>query len=93
MLLRRKCITILIMCIQPIFRSQVSSYLKSESKFYRHGQIEENPPETLDERYGRHFEGVAGDNRIRLLRHPNSDQTRNVLAEVAMTRQKRRTQI
>ena len=65
MLLCRKC-TSVIMCIRLIFRRRVFSYLDSESKFYRHGQMEENPPETLDERYGRHFEGVAGDNHLRL---------------------------
>ena len=66
------------MCIRLIFRRRIRSYLTSKSKFSRHGQIEENPPETLDERYGRHFEGVAGDNRTRLLRYAVSDQARNV---------------
>ena len=66
------------MCIRLIFCRRVSSYLQSESKFYRYGQIEENPSETLVERYGRHFEGVAGVNRIRLLRYAVSDQARNV---------------
>ena len=43
MLLRRKC-TSIIMCIRLIFRRRVSSYLKSDSKFYRNGQIKETRP-------------------------------------------------
>jgi hypothetical protein len=53
--------------------------LKSKiRRFSRHDEIEENSPKTLDQHVGRTFEGAAGDNRIRLLRFPVSDQTRNV---------------
>jgi hypothetical protein len=52
-------------------------YLESKSKFSRHGQIEENPPERLDEPYGRHFEGDTGNCCICLVRYTVSDQTRS----------------
>jgi hypothetical protein len=66
------------MCIRLIFRRRVFSNFKSNSKFSRHGQIEENPPETLDEPYGRQFEGHTGNRSFCLLRYAVSDQTRNV---------------
>ena len=86
MLLRRKC-TRIIMCIRLIFCRRVGLYLKFKSKFSHHGQIEENPPETLVEPYGQNFEGVAGDNRIRLLRFAVSDQTMNVCSGSADRKQ------
>jgi hypothetical protein len=51
------------------------SYLTSKKKICRHEQFDEKPQETLDEHVARSFEGIAGNDCVRLLRFAVSDPT------------------